>query len=354
MSRFAAQTLELAIAHFPGALLAPDGAAALRGAAPWLAPGRQLYFECRLAGADRPLDISQHFFAHDGGADALLALAERLADAEGEAQTTWRRIADFARIWSSDAGLADTLVEIGLEHDLGADGWVPAPAVFAAFRSDVLADRAAGERFIAAVAPQGDAAWRQLLATLERAEAHGLKSGRLVGAMLSRDAQLRCMIRGLSPAPVRAFLTDIGWDGDIGALVALLAQPPLTGDATRLVLGFAPALVADCGLEIIHGYDAPGIAARDGLLDWLAARGLADPARVAALREWPAAITPADARADWPDAMIVRDLAGKAVRPHFSGFVNHVKLNLPAHRPALPAKAYLALAPLSGRQAAHV
>lgn len=353
MSRFAAQTLELAIAHFPDALVPAGGAEALRRAAPHLAPGRQLYFECRLGGDDRSIDVSQHFFAYDDGAAALLDLAGRRAAAGGPAEAAWRRIADFAREWGADPAL-EAVAEIGLEHDLGGDGeWIAAPAVFAAFRSGVLADRHGGARFVDAVVPEGRAAWERLVATLEAAERCGLTGGRMIGAMLSRDAQLRTMVRGLSCEPLREFLAAVGWQGDAERLLALLAEPVLGGEATRLVLGFAPGLVADCGLEAIHGYDDAGIAARDALLDRLVDAELAERGRVDALSEWPGAITPVGARADWPDAMLVRDLLAPAERAHFAGFVNHVKLNLPHGRPPQPAKAYLSLAPVPTKTHDH-
>ncbi|MEN3749875.1 hypothetical protein TPR58_22070 [Sphingomonas sp. HF-S3] len=343
MNRFAAQLVELAVAHFPPALLdeagSGAGAAALRRSAAWLAPGVQLYFECRLAGGDRAIDVSQHFFAARGGVTALSALAQARAALPGT-DLAWARLADFASGWATEPAI----VEIGLEHDAGPDGWIAAPAVFAAFDRGALADRDAGERFVTAVAPHAGQAWSRLVDTLARAEALGMASGRLVGAMLSRDAQLRCMIRGVAPEPVAALLREIGWPGDPAPLIDLLGWPELGGDATRLVLGFAPGPVAECGIEVIHPQGAGGDAARAALLDRLAAAGLAERPRVAALAEWPATITPIDARADWPDAMIAADLAHGGAS-YCAGFVNHVKLNLAGGR-VLPAKAYLALAPM--------
>lgn len=343
MSRFAAQLIELAIAHFPPALLdaggSGGGAAALRRSADWLAPGVQLYFECRLAGDDRAIDVSQHFFAAHGGVAALSALARQRAALPG-ANPGWARLAGFAEGWATEPAI----VEIGLEHDDGPDGWIAAPAVFAAFDHDALADRDAGERFVAAVAPHAAGAWSRLIDTLDRAEALGMTGGRLVGAMLSRDAQLRCMIRDVAPGLVAQLLRGIDWPGDPAPLLDLLAWPELHGDATRLVLGFAPGPVAECGIEVIHPQTGEGAAARAALLDRLVAARLAEVPRVAALTDWPASITPIDARADWPDAMIAADLArGGASR--LAGFVNHVKLNLAGGR-VLPAKAYLALAPM--------
>lgn len=326
MSRFAAQTMALAIAHFPPILLG-DQAEALRAAAPALAPGRQLYFECRLAGADRTIDVSQHFFAHDDGPAALLAQAE----ARG-----WARLAAFARVWPELPGIA----EIGLEHDAG----VAMPAVFAAFETSVLADREACARFIELAVPEAAEAWARLLPALELAEQCGLTGGRMVGAMLSRDAQLRCMIRGLTGEGVRVFLDRIAWPGDRDALLDLLAEPVLAGPATRLVLGFTPDLAADCGIEVIHGYDEAGLARTRALFERLVALDLAEPEPVEALNAWPGTVTPADARADWPDALIARDLA-TGRRNAFKGFMNHVKLNFASGR-ALPAKAYLSLAPV--------
>lgn len=220
MSRLAAQTMDLAIARFPAGLLPEGATAALRDAAGHLAPDTQLYFECRLAGEDRAIDVSQHFFAAGGGARALGDLARRrLASGEGPDVEIWRRLADFADAWSSTPGLSEAIVEIGLEHDQAPGGdWAAPPAVFAAFPGDILDGQAAGEQFVTGVAPGSRDAWRALVAAIECARSHGLIPGRMVGAMLSRDGQLRCMVRGLTPSATQRFLAAIGWPGDLEAL----------------------------------------------------------------------------------------------------------------------------------------
>ncbi len=347
MNRFAAQTIDLALARLPIALLPEGGFEAVRNVPFYLAPGLQLYFECRLAGDDRSIDISQHFFADQGGPAALAALADRCETLGGDGGATWRRLGDFGRFWSGDDGVAGAITEIGLEHDLGRDGvWVPAPAVFAAFRSDVGADRAAGRQFVEMVVPGALAAWEHALAVLDCAIAHRLTPGRMVGAMLSRDAQLRLMLRGLSAPAVEGFLREVGWAGEMEPLLALLSQPALSGPETRLVLGFGPKLTTDFGLEIIHERTESGASGRRSLLEWLSSVGLAESSRVAALEDWVGTITPADAGGAWPDALIARDLvapSGELAR--FNGFLSHVKLNIRAGRP-LPAKIYLGLAPV--------
>ena len=351
MTSLARQTMDLAIARLPARLM-PEGAAArLRKAAGHLAPDVPLYFECRLAGADHSIDVSQHLFADDGGAEALRSLAERSLKAGGGAGAdAWRRLAALADAWSSDAVLAGGIVEIGLEHDQAPDGdWSRPPAVFAAFRGDILDDRAAGEQFMATVAPGSLAAWRALISAVECAGSHGLVPGRMVGAMLSRDGQLRCMVRGLGPPATRKFLTAVGWPGDHDALVDLLAQPPLAGEATRLVLGYGPELAGDCGIEVIEPLDAGGRLRLIALLNWLVERELADGERVRALDVWPGAVTPLDATGDWPDALILRDLgAARAGFDYFNAFISHVKINVARGRP-LPAKAYLGFAPVRRR-----
>lgn len=348
MTQLASQTMDLAIARLPASLM-PDGAAAtLQQAAGYMAPDVQLYFECRLAGADRSIDVSQHLFAGDGGADALRSLAERGLKAGGG--DAWRRLATLADAWSSTPTLNGGVVEIGLEHDQAPDGdWRRPPAVFAAFRGDILDDRAAGEQFVAIVAPGSRAAWGALISAVECARSHGLVPGRMVGAMLSRDGQLRCMVRGLTPSATERFLAAVGWPGDPETLRGLLRATPLADDATRLVIGFAPHLTGDCGLEVIHTQDAAGRARLGALLEWLVARGLADVERVRGLSDWVGAITPLDPAAAWPDAMIARDLTTPRTEfETFNAFISHVKINIAGGRP-LPAKAYLGLAPARRR-----
>lgn len=353
MSGLAAQALDLAIGRFPPALAPVGGPAILRSAAPHLAPGLQLYFECRLAGDERPVDVSQHFFADRGGAPSLRALAlAQVKRGQGEA---WARLAKFAEAWAADLALAAAVTEIGLEHDLGDDGqWIAVPAAFAAFRGDILSDRDAGARFVAAVAPVAAEGWRRLIETIEAARDHGLVPGRMFGVMLSRDSQLRCMLRGLTPVAVDAFLQSVDWPGDRASLLALLSEPPLAGEATRLVLGFGPGLVADCGLEVIHARGPAGDADRAALLAWLAERGLAEPARVEAANAWTGRITPMDVEEPWPAALIARDLAAPNGRlDWFSAFLSHVKLNLVDGQPK-PAKIYLGLCPMArSEEAGH-
>lgn len=346
MSGLAAQALDLAIGRFPAALAPLGGPAVLSSAAPHLAPGLQLYFECRLAGADRRVDVSQHFFADRDGAPGLLALAH--AQVERGHGPAWKGLAAFAEAWSADPALAAAIPEIGLEHDLGGDGrWITAPAAFAAFRDDILTDRDAGARFVATVAPAAAEGWERLIETVRIARDHGLAPGRMVGVMLSRDAQLRCMLRGLTPAAVGAFLEAVGWVGERTSLLALLAEPPLAGDATRLVLGFGPDLLPDCGLEVIHARGPAGDADRAALLAWLVERGLAEEARVRPATAWIGRVTPMDAQATWPAALIAGDLAAPNGRLEwFDAFLSHVKLNVVDGR-AAPAKIYLGLCPMA-------
>ncbi|MDP2258290.1 MAG: hypothetical protein Q8J89_01060 [Caulobacter sp.] len=345
MTGLATQALDLAISRFPATLAPADAPAILRTAAPRLASGPQLYFECRLAGDARAVDVSQHFFADRGDGPRLLALALRQVQrGQGE---SWARLADFAEAWSASPALAGAIPEIGLEHDLGGDGqWVAAPAVFAAFRDDTLTDRDAGERFVATVAPAAAEGWRRLVATMETARAHGLVPGRMAGVMLSRDAQLRCMLRGLTPAAVGAFFRTAGWSGEREPLLTLLAEPPLATEATRLVLGFGPDLLPDCGLEVIHARGAAGEAGRGALLAWLVERGLADRARVRSAAAWAGRVAPMDTQAPWPAALIARDLTAADGRLEwFDAFLSHVKLNFIGGRLS-PAKIYLGLCPM--------
>ena len=346
MSRFSAQILELAIAHFPKALLRDGEAESLRAVAGAVAPMTALYFECRLKGRDMPVDVSQHFSASAGGPAALLALARRHADSAD----SWQRLAAFAAEWRAGG----PLVEFGLEHDRG----VAVPALFGGVATGLAEDRAAVAAFLAALVPESGVAWARMSAAIDAAGRHGLVAGRLIGAMLSRDGQLRCVFRGLRPQPAMAFLREIGWPGDVDALGALLAQPPFASEAARLVLGFAPDPVAGCGIEMIYrkGDTGEGLDGRDALLAWLVDQGLAEPERVAALAEWNGPITPMSAGTDWPDALIAEDLrAGFDPLVYFTKSLSHVKLNIADGR-IVEAKAYLALMPTQrgSSGAAHV
>jgi hypothetical protein len=333
--------MELAIADFPGALLPPGGADELRGVVAGLASWRTLYFECRLSGAGRRVDVSQHFHASNGGAEALVELAlRRLHELNGDAARAWRRIAGVAELWRNDARLANAIAEIGLEYDVGPSGtWEAVPALFAGFGSGLLSNREPALTFVEAVLPDGIMAWQRLVKTLKVAERYELSAGRLVGVMLSRDAELRCMIRDLQPERVRVFLDQVGWPGGVSVVVDLLSQRVFQSAGALLVLGHGPELVAGCGIEMIYGQGEDKVPERAALLRWLISRELADRVRVGAL-------APINARADWPDALIARALTeGEDRLLYLRRFVNHVKLNIIGDEIAA-AKAYLALAPI--------
>lgn len=339
MSRFSAQVLQLAAAHVPDAWLALAERKALLAMAEVVAPLQTLYFECRLTGRGRPVDVSQHFLADDVDSAALLALAERRIAAAPQDDSLWQRVAAFARAWHDNRR---SIVEFGLEHDLG----VSIPAVFAGVPTGLGEDRDAAGRFLAMLNPVSEPGWKQMIVAINAAQREGLVPGRLIGAMLSRDGQLRCVFRNLAPRPVAAFLSAIDWPGDIPALIDLLSKPVFRTPAARLVLGFGPTPLADCGIEMIYRTpEGTPIRGCEGLINWLIGQDLADRDTQALLAAWSGIITPANARSAWPDALILEDLAQSFASPMtFSATLSHFKLNLAASRP-VAAKAYLAFTP---------
>lgn len=243
------------------------------------------------------------------------------------------------------------LGEVFLEHDFGSAGELEAtPALFAGFGAGALTVRDDIASFLEGLWPEAIPAWRRLVAILAIAADHGLESGRIMGLMLSRTGELRCMIRVGQPAAVAALMASAGWTGEIAPLEALLADPVIAGGEALLVLGDDGALTAGCGIEIIFGDDPAGLGPRANLLNWLVERGLADPMRAAALDHWNGTLTPLDAPGVWPDALIARALTELGRFALLRRFVNHVKLNI-ADGEIVAAKAYLALVPVDGRLA---
>jgi hypothetical protein len=354
LSRFSSQLMDLAAKAIPAPLMAPKQASILRRAVPALAPWRMLYFECRLSPGGGPIDVSQHFHAANGGAQALAELANRrTAELGGAAADIWRRISALAERWRRDAGLATAMDEICLEHDFTASGLlIETPAIFAAFRSGLLQNRNHVAAVLEMVTPGGLTAWQQMATTLEIAVSHGFTPSPTIGAMTSRDRQLRCMLGHLDSGAVTIFLRQADWPGDIPRLMALLGLPALKGDRRLLVLGFGPQLQADCGLEFIYGQNESRLPERAVILGWLVAQGLVDPQRVQALQEWQGEISPLDAPDEWPDALIVQAFQDGDRLAWLRRFVNHLKLNIRDGR-IESAKAYLALAPTEWRTGAH-
>ncbi len=254
-------------------------------------------------------------------------------------------------------GGQESIDEIWLEYDLGPPhSRQLVPALFAGFDGGLLPHFDAARCFAETLHPGCREACERLRVVLQTAERDGLKAGRMVGVMLSRGSELRTMIRNLQPAIVREFLERTGWPGPAAAFAVLLSEPVFQGDAARLVLGFAPDPVADCGIEMIYGMgDQEGVQ-RGLLLRWLKDRGLVDPDRARALDEWRGPISPANSRADWPDALIAKALSDDADRiVYLNRCVSHVTLNV-SNGQISEAKAYLALLPVEQRMgaAAHV
>lgn len=341
VSRLPAELLEVLAAELSPALVPPAARHRLRTAAPLLAPVPRIGLECRLGADGGPVDVSQHLRAAEGGAAHLHALArERVDAAAPAAREAWTRIGRFARAWG--AGELAGVDEAWLEYDLeAACGAATVPSVFAGFRADAADGGRGFAPVLALLAPAcGDAA-DALGRALDEARARGGRAHVVVGAMLSRGDEVRAVVRGLSPDGAAAWLEDIGWPGPADAVAAALERFGPHAAETGLAVGFGPGPLPRLGIELLAGSDRGGAHPLAGLIDALVAEGACTPAAAEALRGWRGDVTPATARAPWPQALVAASLLAPADRwGVLSRFVNHVKLRIQAGRP-LQAKAYL-------------
>jgi hypothetical protein len=344
VSRLAAELMEVLAGHLSPALVSPAALELLRGAAPFLPPVPRMGIECRLGAAGGPVDVSQHLRAREGGAAHLRALARDRADAAAPAaREAWARIGRFAQAWGAPGPLADGRVdEAWLEYDLetacGAD---TVPSVFTGFGAAAAEGGRGFAPVLALLAPDAGEAAAALRRALDEARRLGGRAHAVVGAMLARGDEVRCVVRGLSPAAAAAWLGRIGWPGPADEAAALLERFGPHASEAGVAMGFAPGPLPRLGIELLTGAERGKPDRLAGLLAALVQAGTCTPAAAGALLEWRGDVTPVTSRAPWPQALVAASLLAPADRwGVLSRFVNHVKLGVQAGR-AVQAKAYL-------------
>jgi hypothetical protein len=163
----------------------------------------------------------------------------------------------------------------------------------------------------------------------------------VVGVMLPRGGELRCVVRGLSAASAGSLVERMGWAGDPGAVAAVFAGAGAHAVEARLGLGFSPRLAPALGVELLLGSGGETDGQREAVLRALATEGLCGAEEADALRGWSGALTPLTSRAPWPDALLAASLLEPERRLGvLLRYLNHVKIGLrPGSEPR--AKAYL-------------
>lgn len=314
--------------------LAQDAACALlplKEAARYLPPIASGGVECRLDGNPQ-IDLQQCIIANESQL-ALLHTSWRASVAQhAPADPVWARLLAFVAQWrdrSSPSSLKAGLSEMWLEFDSDTlAGTMPLPALF--FGLPQEPSMATSERLALS-----EAALELLLESAFESELREQVQRCFtacqndvfvshIGVMLSRPTEaVRVNIKRLQPDTVGAYLTQIGWEGDTDAVVALMEKLAAYVDRITVCLDVGRTIASRVGLECILLEQPPAPAAMRWatLLDRLVTWGLCLPEKQAALLRWPGRTLTSD------DGSVVRRLS-------------HVKVD---YRPnqALQAKGYL-------------
>jgi hypothetical protein len=162
------------------------------------------------------------------------------------------------------------------------------------------------------------------------------------GVMLARPVEaLRVCVLGLDYGKVPAFLTRVGWPGDLAELDRRLTPLAANAETFILDLDVEEEVLPSLGLECFVGEDGdPDLVDRWArFLDPLVRAELCRPERRQALLEWPLMIRESEAPS-WPRHLReASEFVGEEVEGTLVRAVNHVKLGWAAGR--LRAKGYL-------------
>ena len=164
-----------------------------------------------------------------------------------------------------------------------------------------------------------------------------------LGVMLSRPgAPLRLVIHGVRSAAVAGCLESIGWHDPAGRFAALVASiSPYADPVVMLDIDVADTVRPKVGVEFYVRREADNRQRWEALLAFLTRRGLAGPAKAAAVLAWPGWTQEPDGSRTWPENLALGDLLLRGTGASaFWRNINHVKLGYQPGQEA-EAKIYL-------------
>jgi Squalene-hopene cyclase C-terminal domain len=306
------QSLELAMPSFQPELVKPDMTTRLTALAGVLPPIHRARFECRLGPDDDVVELQQRVHSADGE-PARLARFLAGAAVTNDAWTAVRRIAER---WALPGDpLHQGLDEIWLELAAVSGNQTPltlddsSPTVFAVLRPAGAASPPIAAELLRSLLPDDVAdAHEATLARLSRACPAPARLSH-VGIMLGRGVRgLRVHVAPVPPGEIGAYLRAIGWRSDNHEIPQLAASMLDFVDRVALCVDVvddqAVRVDLECSFSREHGLDPRWPA----LLNRLTDLGLGSPARVAALLNWPATLTPLDSPGPWPADLIAQSL----------------------------------------------
>lgn len=166
-----------------------------------------------------------------------------------------------------------------------------------------------------------------------------------LGVMLSRPgAPLRLVIQHVQTPGVCRYLDAIGWRDPSGRFSTLVDDIAAHADADAMLdIDVADSVRPKVGVEFYLRGDTDELPRWSALFALLVQRGLAGPAKTAAILEWPGFIQEGAAGHAWSENLALGDLLFRGTaRSLFWRTINHIKLSYqPDQEPEI--KIYLGL-----------
>jgi hypothetical protein len=341
------QRLPPVLAHLDSSLASPECRLALHAIAQRLpAHATSLFgFESRLDDNAATLDFLVHVDSRSGGHRVLAdALTRDEAFAPLRDDDVWRRVGEFARLWSTPGSTPDVSLDrdvhaMWLEFDVMPGEHLPRPSVFIA--PDLSRGGRRGDASIAAtrLLRGRDLLEEQAQRIASCLDALPDTAGLVhIGMMLSRPGDaLRLCIGGLGIAGIPAYLARLGREADglqmmraIDRWKPYISRAYLNLDVADVI---APRLALECYAPMEPSSQSVLVYERQRwrpFFDELVDAGLCTSARADALLAY---VGMERSTPDWPPLF--------AGDPHvLVRHINHVKLQFQSG--TLAAKAYLA------------
>ena len=247
----------------------------------------------------------------------------------------WLKIYDFIEVWRKE--IKEDINEIWLETDSDAPANA-SPAIFFGIKRDSLSTSIVKKTIAHAlkwISPEYD---ESLLNTcIDCCPASAQIT--YVGVMLSRSTKvLRVNIRGLDINNVPQYLHDIGWQGNLPKLRALISWIFTYVDRVTIAIDIGENVMPKVGIECFIEGQEPQKWTR--WLDALVKKELCNNRYRDLLLAWPGVSTPINS-SPWPEHFVWQSLCSPAnVFSTFSRQLSHIKLT---YCPDLPVtcKGYL-------------
>jgi hypothetical protein len=329
--------LEVVSPHLAPAIINREALCRLRAVARLLPPCSLAGFELRARDDQPTVDFFVRLpYANPGFAPSLLA------------HPVWQALRRLCDAVSSPSGrLHERVTHIFIEFDLGAPpSETPIPGLFL----ELDTSRTLTAPDVLAMTHTLDIHRHPSRISAEALDdcLKALPSGAKVvdvGVMLSRPgAALRLVIQHMHPGGVCRYLDSIGWLDPGHQFSALVDDIAEHADADAMLdIDVADTVRPKVGVEFYLRRETDNLPRWKALFALLVERGLAGPAKTAAILEWPGFSQEGAAGHAWSENLTLGDLLFRGTaRSLFWRTINHIKLSYqPGQEPEI--KIYLGL-----------